>query len=78
VEEARSNSKARIMGVKMIPSDPKFNTPLDMINPEYILEVVEQAYGPRVQQIYKSTYMRPYPEYIDRMYLYPTPPILDS
>jgi hypothetical protein len=41
VEEARSNSKARIMGVKLISSDPKFNTLLDMIDPEYILEVVE-------------------------------------
>ena len=75
MEEARSNSKERIinyenislknMGVKMISSD------LDMIDPEYILKVVEQTYGSRIQQIHKPTYIRPYPEYIDKMYHYP-------
>lgn len=55
----------------MIPNDLKFNTLLDRINPKYILEVVEQVYIPRVQQIYRSTY-NPYPDYKDRICPYPT------
>jgi hypothetical protein len=55
----------------MIPNDLEFNTLLDRINPKYILEVVEQAYIPRVQQIYRPTY-NPYPDYRDRICPCPT------
>jgi hypothetical protein len=50
---------------------PKFNTPLYRIDPEYILGIVEQVYGLRVQQIHIPTYKKHYPDYIDRMCPYP-------
>jgi hypothetical protein len=54
----------------MILDDSEF-TPLDRIGPRYILGIVKQAYGLRVQQIHKPTYKRPYLDYIYRMYPYP-------
>jgi hypothetical protein len=81
VKEAGSNLKTRIinyenfslrnMDEKMILGNPKF-TSLDKIDPKYILGIVEQAYGPRVQQIHRPTYKRRFPDYINIMYLYPT------
>jgi len=32
---------------------------------------MEQAYGPKVQQIHRPTYKGPYLDYIDKMYFYP-------
>jgi hypothetical protein len=55
----------------MIQNNLEFNTQLDRIDSEYILGVVELAYGSRVQQIHRLTYKRPYPNCIDRIYPYP-------
>jgi hypothetical protein len=83
IEEAGSNSKVRITNYedillkkhrrkkKTIPGNPEFNTPLDKIDPKYILWVVKQAYGPRVQQTHRPTYERPYLDYTDILYPYP-------
>jgi hypothetical protein len=67
MEEAGSKSKVMIINYKKISLrklDEKWNQvsrvyPLDRINPEYILGIVEQAYT------------RPYLDYIDSMYPYP-------
>jgi hypothetical protein len=57
----------------MILDDPEF-TPLDRIGPGYILGIVKQAYGLRVQQIHIPTYKRPYLDYIYiYIYLYNVP-----
>jgi hypothetical protein len=60
----------RNIGEKTIPDNLEFNTQLDRIDLDYILGVVEHAYGSRVQQIHRLTYKRSYPNYIDRMYPY--------
>ena len=51
---------------KTILDDIEFNTPLNRVDPEYILGV-DQAYGSRIQQIHISMYRRVYPDYIDKM-----------
>jgi hypothetical protein len=47
------------------------NGPLTRVDPKYILGIVEQDHWYKVQQIHRPTYKRLYPNYTDRMYLYP-------
>jgi hypothetical protein len=47
------------------------NVLLSKVDSKIILKIMEQVYGPKVQQIHRPTYKRPYLDYIDKMYSYP-------
>jgi hypothetical protein len=56
---------------RIISNNLEITEPQNRVDPKYILRIVEQDHGHRVQQIHSPTYRRPYPNYIDMMYLYP-------
>lgn len=62
------NSPPRNKDERTILINLEISKPLKRVDLRYIIWIVKQAYGPRVQQIHRLIYKKSYPEYIDRTY----------